>query len=244
MKARVSNIQRFSLHDGPGIRTTIFFMGCPLKCPWCCNPENMTYDIKKYIDSYGNYKIYGSEYSDKELEKEILKDREYYIDGGGVTYSGGESLLYLKNHINLLNNLKKNKIHQCVETSLSIPSENLKKVIEYIDLFYVDLKIINKFKFKKMLNGDIELVKSNLELLKKYKSKFIFRIPLVSEYTLNKENILEMKKLINKYKPLKIEVFSVHNLAKQKYKSLKMDYQEFQKIETSVVNQIKEYLNS
>lgn len=38
---RIFNIQRFSIHDGPGIRTTVFFKGCPLHCLWCGNPESI-----------------------------------------------------------------------------------------------------------------------------------------------------------------------------------------------------------
>jgi len=37
----IFNIQKFSLHDGPGIRTTVFMKGCPLRCEWCCNPESV-----------------------------------------------------------------------------------------------------------------------------------------------------------------------------------------------------------
>lgn len=40
MKANIFNIQKFSIHDGPGIRTVVFFKGCPLRCPWCSNPES------------------------------------------------------------------------------------------------------------------------------------------------------------------------------------------------------------
>ena len=42
MKTRIFNIQRFCVHDGPGLRTTVFFAGCPLKCKWCHNPEGMS----------------------------------------------------------------------------------------------------------------------------------------------------------------------------------------------------------
>lgn len=242
MKMLVSNIQRFSLHDGPGIRTTVFFMGCSLKCPWCCNPENLTSDIKTYIDNNGKETVYGEEYSIKELENEILKDRAFFDEDGGVTYSGGEALLYLKYAKPLLENLHKQNIHQCVETSLNVPVENLKNIIEYIDLFYVDLKIVDKIKFSQILNGDIDLVKTNLELLKKNNKKFIIRVPLVKGYTLNQENLVEIKKLIDKFKPTDVEVFGVHNLGKSKYVNLNKEYEDFENIEEHIIEQVYQYL--
>jgi pyruvate formate lyase activating enzyme len=44
-KARIFNIQKYSIYDGPGIRTLVFFKGCPLRCQWCSNPEGL---VKKY----------------------------------------------------------------------------------------------------------------------------------------------------------------------------------------------------
>ncbi len=77
MKVIVSDIQRFSLHDGPGIRTTVFFKGCNLRCPWCSNPENLEFNIIPY--EYENEKgTYGYEITLEELEKEILKDKRVF----------------------------------------------------------------------------------------------------------------------------------------------------------------------
>ena len=89
-KILVGNIQRFSLHDGPGIRTTVFMLGCSIHCPWCANPENLQKRQRQYPDPED---IYGKFYSVDELVKEVLKDRVYFSDGGGVTFSGGEALL-------------------------------------------------------------------------------------------------------------------------------------------------------
>lgn len=244
MKTLISNIQHFSLHDGPGIRTTIFFMGCSLKCPWCCNPENLSATVKEYKDVSGVNKFYGREYSSEELENEILKDKTFYDDDGGVTYSGGEALLYLKNHIDLLQSLKNQKIHQCVETSLNVPTENLEKIIDCIDLFYVDLKIVDAKEFYEKLNGNIELVKNNLKILKKYNAKVIFRVPLVRNYTLKEENLVNMKKIIKDFNPIDVEVFSVHNLGKSKYKNLNLNYNDFEIVSDEIVNKVLVYLKN
>ena len=83
-KIYVTNVQRFSLHDGPGIRTTVFLKGCSLRCPWCSNPENLIYEPQKYIKD-GIYGIYGRQYEIEELYSEIVKDINFY-DGKKVSY--------------------------------------------------------------------------------------------------------------------------------------------------------------
>ena len=90
MTVRITNIQHFCLHDGPGIRTTIFLKGCNLTCPWCANPENISYNI----ETYDKDKTFGYDISLNKLKKEILKDKTFYsLNDGGVTFSGGEPLL-------------------------------------------------------------------------------------------------------------------------------------------------------
>ena len=45
-KGRIFDIQRYSIHDGNGIRTIVFLKGCVLRCRWCCNPESQHYEIE------------------------------------------------------------------------------------------------------------------------------------------------------------------------------------------------------
>ena len=146
----LTNIQRFSLHDGPGIRTTVFLKGCSLRCPWCSNPENLNPNPEKYVNN-GLSGVYGREYNTDELYIEVVKDLAFY-DGdwssleleempGGVTFSGGECLLQMDRLEPLLERLKAEKIHTAVETCLFAPAYQLSIAIKYIDLFYVDIKI-------------------------------------------------------------------------------------------------------
>ena len=101
----ITNIQRFSLHDGPGIRTTVFLKGCSIRCPWCSNPENLNGYPEKY-NKNGIEGIYGKEYSCDEVYDEIMKDEVFYEDDGGVTFSGGEALPQTVNLIQLIKRIR------------------------------------------------------------------------------------------------------------------------------------------
>ena len=220
MKVLVSNVQRFCLMDGPGIRTTVFTMGCKYRCPWCCNPENLTRDIKT-----GNKTniIYGKYMDSKELIDLLLKDKNFYDNDGGVTFSGGEFLLNVEEYIEILKELKKLGINICVETSLNAPLENLKKALEYVDLFIIDFKIIDKSKSEEILKSSSESFIENFNYLKNnYSSKkIIARIPLAKEI-ITDSNISMIKELMDDFKPLKIEIFRIHQLAQSKYSDLGM----------------------
>lgn len=237
MKVIVSNIQRFCLHDGPGIRTTVFFKGCNLKCPWCTNPENIEFDIQKYKDDNEIGK-YGCEIDLEDLEIEILKDKEFYENGGGVTFSGGEPLLQLKKIEPLLQNLKNKKINICVETALTVPEELVDIAIKYVNHFIIDIKILDKCNEDK-IRGNIDLYKKNIEKIFEKNCNVIFRIPLVPEYTITDNNIKSILEFLKLYKPLKVEIFKIHRLGEKKYKTLNKKMPIFKEINDSEVEKIK-----
>ena len=89
-RGRIFDIQRYSIHDGPGIRTIVFLKGCVLRCRWCCNPESQEYEIQT-MKVQGKDKIIGRDVTVLEALEEVEKDRAYYYrSGGGLTLSGGE----------------------------------------------------------------------------------------------------------------------------------------------------------
>lgn len=207
MKVIITDIQHFSLHDGEGIRTTVFLKGCNLKCPWCANPECISPKIE---NGFGKY------ISLEELETEILKDKPYYQTGGGVTFSGGEPLLQIKNLEPLLKRLD---INICFETALFVNESLLNIANKYSDEFIVDIKMLNPENAKNILGGNIDQFISNLNSLDL--SKVTFRIP-VTKYSIADLN--EICDLINKYPPKKIEIFKLHTLAKRKYEILNREF--------------------
>ena len=228
MKVRVTDIQHFSLHDGPGIRTTVFLKGCSLRCPWCANPECISHDIQ------GEF---GYDISLEDLEKEILKDEPYYKTGGGVTFSGGEPLLQIRILEPLLKSLKLKNIDICFETALFVKSEYLNIAIDYANEFIVDIKMLNPKNTKNILKGDINQYLNNLKLLDL--NKTTFRIP-VTEFSLSDENLIF--ELIGNFKAKKLEIFKLHNLAKRKYEILDKDFY-YKEVSDAQLNAFKDKFN-
>ena len=242
MKVIVTNIQRFCLHDGPGIRTTVFFKGCNLRCPWCSNPENLSFEIENY--EYKNEKgTYGYEIDLLSLEKELLRDKTFYETGGGVTFSGGEALFQFNKIKDLLSNLKKQRINMCVETALTVPSDLVDIAIEYMDEFIIDIKILDKDNIDK-INGNIELFTSNINKIFNAKKNVTFRIPMAPDYIYTEKNIECILKFLEEYKPNKVEIFKIHNLADKKYKTLGKKIMRFDDITQEQLEEIKEKIES
>ena len=243
MAVRITNIQHFSLDDGPGIRTTVFLKGCNLACPWCCNPENINFEVENYVHD-NQEESFGYDISLEDLEKEILKDELFYTENnGGVTFSGGEPLLQIKELKPLLKSLRSKNINICFETSLSVPSDLLEIAIEYIDEIFIDMKILDKEEAKKVLNLDVDSYFKNLEIINSSeidKNRITFRIPLNNEYTLKYDNIKNILRCIEKYSDFKVEIFKTHNLAESKYKSLNRNFTNFSAVDDNELNEIFE----
>lgn len=256
MAIRITNIQRFCLNDGPGIRTTVFLKGCNLHCPWCANPENLSYALQYYykqeqcrqnlcdkkecclalqngegflennvdsernLCSYNAIGIYGQDYSTEELLKEILKDEVYMQINGGVTFSGGEALLQIRELEEVLMKLKEKKIHIAIETALFVSTQLLEIALEYVDFFYVDVKILETNSCKEVLGADVDLFKKNVKRLTQTEKEVVFRVPGNRQYTLTDKNIMLLKEFFCSYSDYKVELFQVHNLAESKYNSL------------------------
>lgn len=152
MTGLIADIQRASVHDGPGIRTTVFFKGCPLRCAWCHNPECISFkpEILHYPDKcigcgmceYGCFSgarvICGKEMTVDEVMEQVLLDKDYYGVDGGVTFSGGEPLAQKEFLKVVIRKCKEQGIHCAIETSLWHYDEELFASVDYI---MADLKI-------------------------------------------------------------------------------------------------------
>lgn len=226
----VTNIQRMCLHDGPGIRTTVFLKGCNLHCPWCANPENMSMELQPYVSSSGTRGTYGKEYEPNELVAEVMKDYRFWKNGGGITFSGGEPLMQAKVLEKVLSDLQERKVHIAFETALMTDKSLLQICITYVDLFIVDMKILDSFVCKEVLGGKIENFFDNLRILTEANKSILFRIPCTKEYTLKSENMKQIKSCLKENSHCDVEIFAVHSLAKNKYESLSMPFIEYTEI--------------
>lgn len=222
----ITKIQKMCFHDGPGIRTTIFFKGCNLRCPWCANPECISCELQEYL--LDNRKgVYGKTYTNEELFEELIIDMNFWGSDGGVTLSGGEPLLQIEKMIPTLIDLKKLKISIAVETALFVPAQLWENSIEFIDLFIIDVKILDPILCKDIIGGDVECYKKNIDLLKEKRKKILFRVPLIEKYTLQPLNFSLINKFLKENNMYDVEIFSVHELGRKKYESLNLLFQNY-----------------
>lgn len=231
----IFDIKRFAIHDGPGIRTTIFFKGCPLRCWWCHNPEshkilpekfngcNFLNNINHSLSS--QYDEVGREVTIPELMKEIEKDSVFYEEsGGGVTFSGGEPTMQPDFLLLLLKGCKEAGFHATVDTSGLAPTKIFKKIIDYTDLFLYDLKLMNDDLHKKYTGVSNDLIYKNLKWLDKNDQKICVRIPIVPGITDSQENISEtISFLINLENILEINLLPYHRAGEGKYPRFKKE---------------------
>ena len=167
MTGYVFDIKKFAIHDGPGIRTTVFLKGCPLRCWWCHNPESI-----KQIKIDENNSCTASEtsivrkYSVNELLKIIQKDLIFYDESdGGVTFSGGEPLIQIDFLELILQKCKSEYIKTAIDTCGYVKTESFERIYKYTDLFLYDLKLFDDELHRKYTGVSNNLIKENLEFL-------------------------------------------------------------------------------
>jgi len=228
-KGIIFNIQRFAIHDGPGIRTTVFFKGCTLRCWWCHNPESHKTlpervegcNLRRGFDqtlSMDKDEI-GKEISVDELMTEIVKDRVFYEESaGGVTFSGGEPLLQAEFLAELLKECKSIGIHSAVDTSGYASIDNFKQAGPNADLFLYDLKLMNDDEHEKYTGVSNQLILKNLNELDQIGKKIIIRIPIVPGITDTNENLFAIRGFISYLNNLiEVNLLPYHRAGEGKY---------------------------
>ena len=209
-RASVSSIETFGLVDGPGIRTVIFFNGCKLRCKYCHNPE--TWAMKEF------------NYTHEEIAKVILKNKNYFIRSGGVTFSGGEPLLHSDFIIDVCKILKQENIYVAIDTA-GVGNGNYSELLKYVDLVLLDIKHTNKDKYKELTGMEMNEVFNFIDALNKSGKDVWIRQVIVPGMMDNdkylKSLVSEIKK-INNVK--KIEFLPFHRLGCEKYKALNINY--------------------
>ena len=180
MKGRIFDIKRFAVHDGDGVRTTVFFKGCPLRCEWCHNPEGQSSEIETMTRLTGEKVVCGRDWTAGELAEELLRNADIMAQsGGGVTFSGGEPLAQADFLLELIPLLKAKGVSLAIETSGYAEPAVYRAVVRHLDFVYQDLKHHDSDAFRELCGGDLRLVLANLEWLRSAGIPFAVRVPCI-----------------------------------------------------------------
>lgn len=245
----ICNIQKFSVHDGPGIRTTVFFKGCPLCCHWCHNPESQNFQQEIMVDKNQQKKIVGTQYRVRELVKLLKKDQIFYDQsGGGVTLSGGEVMVQDIDYIlELLKALEREGISVIIDTCGFAPKEHFIQVLPYVELFLYDLKMINPIKHKKYTGVSNELILNNLKYISEQGAKIELRLIMVKDINMDENDILSLVEWLKKeeIRVTQITLLPYHDFGRDKYSQLSRECtQNFQKPAAQDLDEVKKLLET
>ena len=250
MKATIFDIKEFSVRDGEGVRTTVFFKGCPLHCVWCHNPEGLSSVPELWADpvrcrrcnlcrrkcehpdcqSFGRclhicpqnlLRTVGKEYEVEELAKKMLAQKPFFDTmGGGVTLSGGEPLLQADACVALLQELR-GKLHTTLETSGYASEADFEHVIHLCDFVIMDIKLMDGEAHKRWTGVSNTQILSNAKLLMKSGVPHLFRTPLIPGVTDTAENLRAISKFIGNER---IELLPYNELAPAKYAAVRRTF--------------------
>jgi len=265
---RVFDIQRFSIHDGPGIRTTVFLKGCPLRCLWCHNPEGMSpspiisflpekcmgcgecvrvcpqgahhlvasesddstithvYDREHCITcghctevcDTRTVEIVGRPMSVKEVMKEVVQDKAFYVtSGGGLTLSGGEPMAQIDFTVALLSATKEQGIHRCLETAGFANRERFLRVLPLVDLFLYDFKETDPGRHAEFTGHSNQLILQNLRFLHDAGARIQLQCPIVPGFNDREDHFAAIAALSRSLPNLTgVQLLPYHPLGKSK----------------------------
>jgi pyruvate formate lyase activating enzyme len=220
----IFDIKEFTVHDGPGIRTTVFLKGCPLRCTWCHNPEGQSCS-PQWMHGTAGSRLAGQEYSPQQLAS-LLNRQAGILTAceGGVTFSGGEPLMqaaFLAEVIELLDDL-----HVLLDTSGYGSPGEFRRLLKLVDLVYFDLKLIDAAAHRQFTGSDNELILQNLQILSESGIPFVIRVPLVPGVTDTDENLAAIAQRVKDLPGLqRVDLLPYNLAAGAKYPAAGMEFQ-------------------
>ena len=244
MKGMIFDIVRNSYVDGPGIRTTVFFKGCNLRCRWCHNPESQSFqkevffyqdkctgcgrckDLKPentgFICFNDAKEICGRDCTLDQILSQVMKDKAFYeTSGGGVTFSGGECMLQIEFLAEILKMCADHNVHTAVDTAGNVSWAHFERILPYTDLFLYDIKAMNDETHQKYTGVSNGLILANLERLLQIKKAIWVRIPIISGVNDTAEEMEKIKAFFEeKGYPARIEFLPYHAMGEHKYAAL------------------------
>ncbi len=248
----VFDIRHFSVHDGPGIRSTVFFKGCPLRCAWCHNPESQLFEPETCVRNhriddkqFNVTEVIGKQMEVAEVMNEVAKDIAIFDESkGGVTFSGGEPLSQPEFLRALLIACNVQEIHAAVDTCGFASKSVVESVIPHANLFLFDLKLANEHEHIKYTGVSNKVILENLDLIINSGSRVIIRIPLIQDITDTDINLKALRSIVQKYSSIeRVDLLPFHNIAKSKYERFGKEYTltNSDAYDSSKAEQIKDY---
>jgi pyruvate formate lyase activating enzyme len=217
----VFNIQRFSLHDGPGIRTVVFLKGCPLRCHWCANPESQSPACQTASDGTA----YGERLSDAAVWRVVERDIPFYEEsGGGLTLSGGEPLMQPDFSCALLERVKAAGLHTAVETTGFAPFSVIERLAPHADLWLYDVKHHDGAAHRAGTGVDNAQIVENLKALVASGAEVVARIPVIPGFNDSLSDAGALASLLVSAGVCRADILPFHQMGEKKYQTLGMAY--------------------
>lgn len=220
MEATLFNIQKFCLHDGPGIRTTVFFKGCNLRCAWCANPESQAMAPEEM-----GGKPVGRAYTLEEVLEETCKDKPFYDQsGGGVTLSGGEPLMQADFACALCDALHAQGVSVGIETAALADTGAFERVLGKLDFAQIDLKHWDEEKHRLGTGVGNAQILNNLRLALASSLPVIVRIPVIPGFNDSPADARAFGDLLAGLGAREVQLMPFHQLGELKYSDLGRPY--------------------
>ena len=225
VQGRIFDIQRFSTHDGPGIRTLVFLKGCPLRCRWCCNPESQSYEIQQMTQG-GKTRTVGRDVTVGEVLAEVLRDRPYYSrSGGGVTLSGGESLGQPDFATALLAMCLKNGVNTAIETTGFAELDVIDRFLPLLDHVLMDIKHMDSRKHEQFTTRPNERILHNARHIAEHADHLIIRVPVIPTFNDTEAEIGDIAAFAASLPNVReLHLLPYHRMGQDKYTGLGRPY--------------------
>lgn len=226
-KGRIFDIQRYSVHDGRGIRTIVFLKGCILRCRWCCNPESQEYAVQEMRTPDGKVKVMGKDVTVREVMETVDKDRRYYFrSGGGLTLSGGESLLQPDFARDLLRAAKDKGYSTALESMAGVSYDKIEMVLPYLDQYLMDIKHMNPAKHKEFTGKENTLMLENAgKVARSGQTELIIRTPVIPGFNDEVHEIRDIASFAASLPGVNtMHILPYHRLGYDKYMGLNREY--------------------
>ncbi len=225
-RGRIFDIQRFSIHDGPGIRTIVFLKGCPLRCLWCCNPEGQEYEPVLLKMEGKPERLAGTDVTACEVMQTVLRDMPYYKrSGGGLTLSGGECLGQPEFARALLMLAHAAGISTCIETAGCVSESALLSVLPHADTVLFDVKHMDSEKHRRFTGKPNDRILANIRLAAEEAKHLIVRVPVIPGFNDTPEEIRAIARFARTLPNVfEMHLLPYHRLGQDKYTATGRSY--------------------